>query len=197
MTASLCCPELIRNATPGGPDASSSLPNQAGNTAKYSHHSLPASQGHVQDSFWAPRHLTKSYLSGAAPGQPVWGLLFTIRNRTQRQKKMTLSFRPAHDNCMKLRIQLFQKFVFKPLHLPQSEPKIGTEIANAKMTRVEGQVENHPSGLREGLVKYKYTQGFLIPGSQRFPNPSGPFLRTCGEVEKSPKAKKETFHHLL
>ena len=136
-------PELIRNANLGGPDAS--LPHFLirleilPNTFITLCNQVVSALGHVQDVFWVPCHLTKSYLSRAALGQPVWELFFTVRNRNQRQKKMTLTFEPAHGDSMKLRMWALLKIsVFKPLHLPQSEPRTGTEIANAKMIRVEG-----------------------------------------------------------
>lgn len=62
---------------------SSPLPNQAGNSVKYIHHSLRASLGRVQDVFWVPCQLTKSYLSRAALGQPVWAV------NSQQQESMT------------------------------------------------------------------------------------------------------------
>lgn len=139
MTAPLCCPEPIRNTTQGGRDASSSLPNQGANTAKHIHNRLQCHWVMSRRLLGSPAIFSQSYLSRAARGRPVWGLVFAMRSGRQRQKKMTLSFKPVNKACVKARVSaLFKWSALKPLPPAQSELRTGTEIDNAKVIRVEG-----------------------------------------------------------
>ena len=116
VTTLLGCPELIRSITQGGPDTSSSLPNQVERLLNilitlYKYHWVMS-----KTSFRAPYHLyTRLYFSRLALSKPVWELFFRMRNRNQGQKIMTLPLKSVNEECKKVgMLAILQICVFKP-----------------------------------------------------------------------------------